>query len=312
MRQLIYADNLGLIYMRQVALDDTYSHLGVSRGLVDNRTFYSNKGIPNVAPLYYYPFNEDGKTKSWLDKSDYLPDNLNSNRTPNLSPTFIADLEAKLGLTFQSIQRAVEAGEFGPEDVFHYIYAILHSPTYRKRYAEFLKIDFPRVPLTGDPALFWAAGALGRELVALHLLESPAVHTPITRYPVPGDNRVEKGYPKYTIETGFGEREFAPENPVSNDSAATESETGFSRKNPVSKGGRVHINQTQYFDGVPQDVWAFHVGGYQVLDKWLKDRRGRQLSYDDLTHYQRVVVALRRTMALMEEIDATIPNWPIG
>ena len=117
--------------------------------------------------------------------------------------------------------------------------------------------------------------------MALHLLESPAVHTPITRYPVPGDNRVEKGYPKYT---------------------RVESEPA----------GRVHINQTQYFDGVPQDVWAFHVGGYQVLDKWLKDRRGRQLSYDDLTHYQRVVVALRRTMALMEEIDATIPNWPIG
>ena len=190
-------------------------------------------------------------------------------------------MEAKLNLRFQPIQRAVEAGEFGPEDVFYYIYAILHSPTYRERYAEFLKIDFPRVPLTSDPALFWALAALGRELVALHLLESPAVLKPVTRYPVPGDNRVEKGYPKYT---------------------RVESEPA----------GRVHINQTQYFDGVPEAVWEFHVGGYQVLDKWLKDRRGRQLSYDDLTHYQRVVVALQRTMALMGKIDEVIPEWPIG
>ena len=130
--------------------------------------------------------------------------------------------------------------------------------------------------------------ALGRQLVALHLLEAPEVNQFITRYPVPGDNRVEKGYPKFTIETEF------------------------SGKNSVSRSGRVHINQTQYFDGVPEDVWAFYVGGYQVLDKWLKDRRGRQLAYDDLTHYQRVVVALQQTMQLMTEIDATIPAWPIA
>lgn len=218
---------------------------------------------------------------SWLNSSHGQRDLANKNRTPNLSPAFIADLEGKLNLRFNPIQRETGDGEFGPEDVFHYIYAILHSPTYRARYAEFLKIDFPRVPLTADPALFQALAALGRELVALHLLESPAVDQRITSYPVPGDNRVEKGYPKYT---------------------RVESEPA----------GRVHINQTQYFDGVPQDVWAFYVGGYQVLDKWLKDRRGRQLTYDDLTHYQRVVVALQRTMALMAEIDATIPAWPIA
>jgi len=85
----------------------------------------------------------------------------------------------------------------------------------------------------------------------------------------------------------------------------------FFPKNPVSTSRRVWINPTQYFDGVPPEVWAFHVGGYQVLDKWLKDRRGRQLSYDDLTHYQRIVVALKRTMELMAEIDAAIPGWPI-
>ena len=205
----------------------------------------------------------------------------NDGITPNLSPTFIAALEAKLNLRFNPIQRDAAEGEFGPEDVFHYIYAVLHSPTYRERYAEFLKIDFPRVPLTADPALFRALAALGRELVALHLLESPEVNQFTTSYPVPGDNRVEKGYPKYTRVEG-------------------------------EPAGRVHINPTQYYDGVPPDVWAFHVGGYQVLDKWLKDRRGRQLSYDDLTHYRRVVVALRRTMQLMDDIDDAVPAWPIA
>lgn len=97
---------------------------------------------------------------------------------------------------------------------------------------------------------------------------------------IEGDNRVEKGYPRFTTETG-------------------------------SKIGRVHINASQYFEGVPQETWQFQVGGYQVLDKWLKDRRERLLTFDDLTHYQKVVVALSETMRLMDEIDAAIPAWPI-
>jgi len=190
----------------------------------------------------------------------------------------------KLGLTFQPIQPTFEDSEiskvFGPEDVFHYIYAIFHSPTYRSRYAEFLKIDFPRVLLTSNVELFRTLCGLGQELVALHLLESSQVMQFSTRYPVAGDNRVEKGYPKYV--------------PPKDD-----------------QPGRVNINKTQYFEGIPPEVWGFYVGGYQVLQKWLKDRRGRQLTYDDLTHYQRVVVALQTTMTLMEQIDQAIPEWPI-
>jgi hypothetical protein len=117
-------------------------------------------------------------------------------------------------------------------------------------------------------------------MVSLHLLESPEVSQHITRYPVAGDNRVEKGYPKY--------------------------------QEPIEEqAGRVQINKTQYFEGISPEVWELHVGGYQVLDKWLKDRRGRQLSYDDLTHYQKVVVSLEKTIALMEKIDETIPEFPI-
>jgi len=273
--------NLGLHLCRQIVSED-WRHVLATNGITDD-CYVSNKTRERgyTLPLYSYPSDKAKGQQSLI--SDSIPwqgDGQHNSRTPNLSPAFIVDLETKLNLRFNPIQRDAAEDEFGPEDIFHYIYAVLHSPTYRERYAEFLKIDFPRVPLTADPALFRELAALGRELVALHLLESVNVLTPITSYPVPGDNRVEKGYPKYT---------------------RAESELA----------GRVHINPTQYFDGVPPDVWAFHVGGYQVLDKWLKDRRGRQLSYDDLTHYQRVVVALKRTMELMEEIDATIPGWPI-
>jgi hypothetical protein len=165
---------------------------------------------------------------------------------------------------------------FGPEDIFHYIYAILHSPSYRKRYAQFLKMDFPRIPLTSNRELFRRLCRLGRELVSLHLLEAQQLGQLMTRYPAPGDNRVERGYPRYTAETQ-----------------------------------RVYISPKQYFEGVLPQVWEFHIGGYQVLDKWLKDRRGRLLTFDDLTHYQKVVVALNETIWVMEEIDSAIPEWPV-
>jgi len=185
---------------------------------------------------------------------------------------------------------------FGPEDIFNYIYAVLHAPTYRSRYAEFLKIDFPRVPLTSDVSLFRNLCAKGEELVSLHLLESPALPKLITHYPIPGDNLVEKGHPKYVV--------------------AGEHLPG--EKKPIP-AGRVYIGKSnpktgkegQYFDGVPPQVWEFHIGGYQVCEKWLKDRRGRNLSDEDLIHYQKIIVAIKETMRLMQEIDAAIPHWPL-
>ena len=167
---------------------------------------------------------------------------------------------------------------FGPEDVFSYAYAVFHSPTYRQRYAEFLKGDFPRLPLTGNKTLFAALVGLGAELVALHLLESPALDRLITRFPVAGSQVVDKVH--------YDE-----------------------------KKRRVFINPDQYFEGVPPDAWAFQVGGYQVLHKWLKDRKGRQLSFDDLHQYQKVVKALTETIRLMAAIDADIDahgGWPLN
>jgi len=206
-------------------------------------------------------------------------------RKANLAPAFIEAFSEKLGLKFVPDGRGDLYGRpgagtspaptktsFGPEDVFHYAYAVFHSPTYRTRYAEFLKIDFPRLPFTSDKKLFAKLVAKGAELVGLHLLRSGKVDDFITSYPAAGSNVVEK---------------------------------------VQSAGGKVWISTSQYFGGVPQEVWEFKVGGYQVCEKWLKDRKGRTLSGEDITHYQRVVVALKETIRLMKEIDQTIPKWPL-
>jgi predicted helicase len=163
-----------------------------------------------------------------------------------------------------------------PEDIFHYAYAVFHSPGYRSRYAEFLKIDFPRLPLTGNLGLFRELARLGSELVALHLLESPKLDRPITDY--------------------FGGRAPAVE------------KVSWS-KNTVW----LDKAQTTGFKGVREEVWNFHIGGYQVCEKWLKDRKGRTLSKDDIAHYQKIVVALSETIRLMKEIDEVIEQhggWP--
>ena len=207
-----------------------------------------------------------------------MPDALfehENGRRPNFSAKFITELSERLELAFVPDGCGDLCKNFGPEDVFHYIYAVFHSPAYRERYAEFLKIDFPRLPLTSDVKLFRKLAAKGAELVALHFMESPKLEDFITDWPVKGDNIVEKV--QYT-----------------------------------DKDKRVWINKTQYFGGVPKDVWEFRLAATS-LRKWLKDRKreGRKLTYDDTQHYQKIVVALKETIGLMAEIDAAIPKWPI-
>lgn len=157
-----------------------------------------------------------------------------------------------------------EDGAFTPIDILDYIYAVLHSPTYREKYKEFLKIDFPRVPYPKDKDTFWQLVKLGGEIRQIHLLESPKVEQYITQYPEDGDNMVVK--PKY-------------------------------------ENGKVYINETQYFDNVPLVAWEFYIGGYQPAQKWLKDRKERKLEFDDILHYQKIIVALSETDRLMKEID---------
>ena len=260
MRHMLAGNNIGLCTNREVNGD--FHHILCSRDLINDCTVsLQTRERTYLFPLYLYP--AEGEMQ--FDEG---------RRRPNLNPEFINEVSEKLGLIFIEDGKGDLEQTFGPEDIFNYVYAIFHSPTYRSRYAEFLKIDFPRLPLTSDKELFKALAEKGAKLVSLHLMESPVLNTLITGYPVTGSNAVDK---------------------VSYD----------------DNNQRVYINKEQYFEGVAPNVWNFHVGGYQVCQKWLKDRKGRTLSYDDLTHYQKIVVVLNETMRLMAEIDALIPAWPV-
>jgi len=280
--------NLGLCVGRQgLAVNDPeWALITVASEPVDANAF--RRGGATVFPLYLYPTAPQPGRQTSLLRQSHWPAGPGG-RVPNLNPAFVAEMECKLGLRFVSDGAGDLTETFGPEDVFHYAYAVLHSPTYRERYAEFLKTDFPRLPLTADACLFRGLCALGRRLVGLHLLRPGAVGELAARFPVPGDNRVERGYPKY----------LAPGEP----------EPGSGR--PLDDG-RVYINRQQHFAGVPEEVWEFHIGGYQVCEKWLKDRRERVLSYDDLEHYREVVASLGETIRVMGEIDELIPGWPLA
>ncbi len=272
MHQIIEHKNRALLWTRPMSPNYEFSvfasSVAVDQSAVGNKQ--AEAGGTYTAPLYQYPA---GKQTSFDNDN---PSTAPGGRRPNLAPEFIADFSARLQLVFVPDGCGDLRNTFGPEDIFHYAYAVFHSPTYRSRYAQFLKIDFPRLPLTGDVELFRSLCVLGKELVALHLMEQ--LPTLQTRYPAAGDNTVDNV--RYSEPT-----EDAP--------------------------GRVWINKTQYFDNVPPEVWGYHIGGYQVCQKWLKDRKGRQLSYDDLTHYQGIVAALARTIDLQTAIDEAIGEWPL-
>lgn len=164
----------------------------------------------------------------------------------------------------------------GPDDVLFWLYGLFHSPEYRRRYRSALAQRFPIVLLTSKLELFRTLAKLGGELVSMHLLESPLVNHFITRFTGRGDNSIPK--------------------------------------KPTWRDNAVWINPTQRFEGVPENVWNFHIGGYQVCEKWLKDRKGHTLSDEDITHYQRIVVAINETIRIMAEIDRVIDEyggWPI-
>ncbi|GAC1565612.1 MAG: hypothetical protein NVS2B2_36430 [Ktedonobacteraceae bacterium] len=281
MRHMIEEGNIAIVTSRMTKGED-FKHTQVTRNITEVICMSpntSNNGF--VFPLYLYP---NPKQKTLLDTQE--PSTAPGGRRPNLSPAFIAVLSEKLALRFVPDGKGDLQETFGPEDVFDYMYAVFHAPTYRARYAEFLKIDFPRLPLTSDIALFRALCGLGQRLVALHLMEAYS-KTVVPSFPIKGNNIVEK------VEY---------------------QDPSDANGQIASEGGRVYINKTQYFGGVPSDVWAFHVGGYQVCHKWLKDRKGRTLTFADVQHYQRIVGALAETIQLMEQVDEAIEEhggWPV-
>ena len=170
-----------------------------------------------------------------------------------------------------SLLRKTYAKKPRAEAIFYYVYGVFYSNTYRTKYAEFLKTDFPRVPFTSDYNLFIKMGKMGKKLVKLHLMKSEELKNPIAKFQGDGDNTVKK--PEYD-----------------------------------EKEGRVHINRTQFFEGIEKHVWDCRIGGYQVLSKWLNYRRGRKLTLEDIKHYCKVVTALKRTNEIQEEIDKLYPD----
>ncbi len=241
MRHFIEGENVGLITSR-ITKDDFSVQCTKYIAAHKSATLYD---ISYIFPLYLYP----------KDKQQ--------TRKPNINPNIVKTIADNLTLNFTP-EKTDDADTFAPIDLLDYIYATLHSPTYRQKYREFLKIDFPRVPYPSDKNDFRTLAKLGGELRALHLMESAKLNTLITTYPHTGDNTV--------TDVQFD-------------------------------AGKVWINKTQHFAKVPKTAWDFHIGGYQPAQKYLKDRKGRVLTSDEIKHYQKIIVALKETARIMERID---------
>jgi predicted helicase len=262
--------NICLITIRRLEVGGGFEHTFCADQLSVLHSISMKEGN-FVFPLFAYP-DEAEPQGTLLCESE---------RRPNFGSGFLKSLAAKLGLkTGGKWNLPVD---LTPEDIFHYAYAVFHSPGYRSRYAEFLKIDFPRLPLTGNLELFRALARLGGELTALHLLESPKLAQPITEFIGKSKEVTKIGWTDDTVWLDAGGKK----------AATTSGNSGFK--------------------GVPEAVWNFHIGGYQVCEKWLKDRRGRTLTDEDIAHYHKIVIALSETIRLMAGIDEVIDThggWP--
>lgn len=266
MKHFIKEDNLGLVIGRQgqVVGSMKWNLSFITKSMSDFNLFYRGGGM--LFPIYVY------SNETTIDQRPHRTPNLNmdivSKLCEILQMQFVAEkTEGNVCFANNNDELQDEYKEvFAPIDILDYIYAVLHSPTYRDRYKEFLKIDFPRVPYPKDKGTFWQLVKLGSEIRQTHLMESQLLNSFIKDYPFvgDGDNVVEK-------------LDYID--------------------------GKVYINSIQYFEGVPQIVWELFIGGYQPAQKWLKDRRGNKLEYDDIMHYKRIIVALRETERLMMEID---------
>src|ERR1035437_3728597 len=231
MKHMIGKCNLGLIISKQLSTFD-FQHIFVSKTITDKCTLSTQtKEAAYHFPLYLYL--EDG--------------------------TKVHNLNKEIVVAIENI-----VGETTPEEIIDYVYAVLHSPKYRKKYNEFLKIDFPRIPYPKNKNVFLDLVKFGKELRLLHLLESPNLEKVNITFPKLGSDKVEDI--KYL-------------------------------------NGKVIINEKQYFGNVPAPVWNFYIGGYQPAQKWLKERRGRILTNNEIEQYQKIIVALTETDRIMKEIN---------
>jgi hypothetical protein len=251
MSQMVAGENLALITPKQHK-DEFGAFPTQAIGAHKSVAAYD---INYYFPIYLYPGTPSGDLFAHVESAE---------RQPNLDSKLLAALAEAYGR------------QPAPEEIFHYIYAVLYAPAYREKYAEFLRMDFPCIPFTSDGALFLQMAALGERLTGLHLLKSDELNPPACRFEGDGDGRIGKG-----------------------------KKDGL-RYDPAEQ--RVYINAAQHFAPVPEAVWTYRIGGYQVCEKWLKDRRERRLELDDIRTYCRIVTALQKTIDIQTEIDALYPE----
>lgn len=246
LRNMLVPLNFSIITPRQTTQD--WRHIFISKRITNGNVLASAKllGAGTQFPLY---------TKTTGEAGSFFENQEEGSLVPNFNPEIIKQIEKGLGEPIE------------PLELFDYIYAILHSPTYRERYKEFLKIDFPRIPYPTDKNRYHQLSVLGSKLRKLHLLENSSSWKVKITYPQSGTNKVESL--RY-------------------------------------HAGNVYINEEQYFGNVTEEAWDFYIGGYQPAQKWLKDRKEKTLSFSDIRHYQEIITALCETQQLMKEIDVMV------
>jgi len=250
-------ENLGLILSKRYSMGE-YNYAFVGNKIMEGHVLSGQQGITYLFPLYLYPEQNNSEkrlsgslTMVFDEKVPYRA------KRPNLSPVLVEQLT-------EGYKKAPT-----PEQIFFYIYAVLYANTYRRKYAEFLKMDFPRIPFTSNYKLFIRMAEYGRKLVDLHLLKAEELEPPVAKFQGKGDNSVEKV--RY-------------------------------------EQGRVFINKEQFFEGIKQEIWNYQIGGYPVCAKWLKDRKGRRLSLEEIKHYCRIISSLQKTIAIQKSIDNIYPE----
>lgn len=252
-------DNLALITARQMDKSGE-EPVFVAESIIDAHSITDAVSISYLFPLFIYDREKQPPKRS---KGSALilfePQAKYGAHVPNLATFLIDALRKAFGKTLP------------PENIFAYIYAVLYSPIYRTKYAEFLKMDFPRIPFTKDYNLFLQMAKLGQRLIDLHLVKSEDLNKPICKYFGKGDNNVKK-----VLYNGLH--------------------------------GGVHINETQHFEGIHEEVWHYHIGGYQVCERWLKWRKGKELVLEEIEHYCKLVTAIHLTIKIQKEIDEIYPS----
>ena len=251
MSHMLAGENVGLSATR-LNRQVSNNYFFCTERVTDIHVLDNAQDSTSLFPLYLYPFDKNSpRTPAGLFDQDQLTQP--SGRQENISSAFRQALH-------QHYHK-----HYSPEEILGYIYAVLHSPTYRHRYKGFLKSDFPRIPLVKTPDIFEELSTLGWQLVQAHLMREIPNHPKITLSP--GDYLVEK--PLYQAEKQ-----------------------------------RLYINKTLYVEAVSPEVWNFHIGGYQVLDKYLKSRLGRTLNLDEITNIENIIKVLNFTLQQMQKIEA--------